>query len=261
MVGNELIDWKKIRKEFEESDITARALAEKYDIPSSTLYGRKNREKWKRKKKTKKATDRAGGQNGNGNAVGNEGGSAPKGNKNAVSHGLFANYLPSEMLEIMTELNQMTPADMIWQNILIQYTAIIRSQKIMFVRDEQDSYSNITGVRLDANTLDMDGNPVKIEENREWHMAYERQEKFLSAQSRAMTTLSNLIKQFISMADENDERKLRLESLSVGIDKIKAESKIAQDKADKLSANSKAFELLESLHNVIEGGDSSGDNV
>ncbi|MFT8837558.1 hypothetical protein [Liquorilactobacillus satsumensis] len=42
-----MINWKKVRKEYEESDITARALAEKYGIKPSTLRSRKNREGWK----------------------------------------------------------------------------------------------------------------------------------------------------------------------------------------------------------------------
>lgn len=235
-----MIDWGKIRKEFEETDITAKALADKYGIPSSTLHGRKKRENWKRKKKTKKATDEPGGQIGNDNAVGNSGGSAPEGNKNAVSHGLFANYMPQEVLDIMTQLHTMTPADMIWQNILIQYTAIIRAQKIMFVRDEHDSYSNVTGVKLNPMFEDKDGKPVKVEENREWHMAYERHEKFLTAQSRAITTLSNLIKQFVLLAPEDDKRKLELEAMQVNIEKAKADTKLAEHKLqsdDDLNAN------------------------
>ncbi len=230
-----MIDWDKIRKEFEESDITAKALADKYGVPSSTLRSRKNREKWQRRNTTgdattqRKATDKPGGQRGNNNAEGNEGG-APTNNKNAVSHGLFANFLPKETLDIMTELHTMTPADMIWQNILIQYSAIIRAQKIMFVRDEQDSYSNITGVKLNPMFADRDGNPVKIEENREWHMAYERHEKFLNAQSRALGTLSSLIKQFVSMADDGDKRKLELQSMTARIKLL--ELKAAEDGFD-----------------------------
>lgn len=224
-----MIDWDKVRKEYEETDITANALAKKYGIPNSTLHGRKKREGWKRKKKPKKATDNIGGQNGNNNAVGNDGG-APEGNKNALSHGLFANFLPKETLEIMTMVHQMTPSDMIWQNILIQYSAIIRAQKIMYVRDEQDNYSNVTGIKLNPMLADQEGNPIKIEENREWHMAYERYEKFMSAQSRAIGTLSNLIKQFVALADEDDKRKLELQSMQARIKLM--EIKASEDSFD-----------------------------
>ena len=250
-----MIDWDAVRKEFEESDITAKALADKYGIPSSTLHGRKKREKWKRNTKLKKATDEPGGQYDNDNAKGH---GAPQDNKNAVSHGLFANFLPKETLEIMTQLHQMTPADMIWQNILIQYAAIIRAQKIMFVRDEHDSYSNVTGIKLNPDFADKEGDPVKVEENREWHMAYERHEKFLNAQSRAISTLSNLIKQFISLADEDDKRRLELQSMEASLDRAVSESKLAQAKVDKLEASGKGFELLEALMRAKDSGVTDG---
>lgn len=216
-----MTNWVQIRKEYEENDITLKALADKYGISPSTIRSRKNREDWQRSGATQRnATDRKGGQRGNANAKGNKGGGAPKDNKNAVSHGLFANYLPEEMLEIMTELNEMTPADMIWQNILIQYTAIVRSQKIMFVRNESDDINNITSVKMNPSYTDEKGNPVKIEESREWHLAYERHEKFLSAQSRAVTTLSNLIKQFVALSDEADERRLNLEIMQAKLNEM-----------------------------------------
>lgn len=42
------MNWDAIRKEFEESDITMKDLAEKNDIKPTTLRSRKNREKWKK---------------------------------------------------------------------------------------------------------------------------------------------------------------------------------------------------------------------
>lgn len=243
-----MINWEEVRKEYEETDISANALAKKRGIPNSTLHGRKKREGWRRRKKPKKATDNIGGQNGNDNAVGNDGG-APEGNKNAVSHGLFANYLPKEMLDIITELNQMTPADMVWQNILIQYTAIIRSQKIMFVRDEFDNFSNNIGVRLDPHAPDKEGNPTIVEEKREWHMAYERQERYLSAQSRAMTTLSNLIRQFVALADDDDERKLKMTRLELEIKKLQ---QVVEPSA---SAEDKVAEVMSKIVGAFQNDD------
>ena len=51
--GNELINWEEIRKEFEETEITMKLLAEKHDIKATTLRSRKNREKWKKQNETK----------------------------------------------------------------------------------------------------------------------------------------------------------------------------------------------------------------
>ena len=44
------------------------------------------------------------------------------------------------------------------------------------------------------------------------------------------------------------------------LEKAQAEAVIAQDKANKLSADGKAFDLLESLYDVMQGGDGSGEN-
>ena len=43
------------------------------------------------------------------------------------------------------------------------------------------------------------------------------------------------------------------------LEKAQAEAVIAQDKANKLSADGKAFDLLESLYDVMQGGDGSGE--
>lgn len=60
-------------------------------------------------------------------------GGAPKQNKNAVTHGLFAKWLPTETAEIIETIQDRTEVDMFWDSIMFQYTAIIRAQKIMFV--------------------------------------------------------------------------------------------------------------------------------
>lgn len=216
--GSDLIDWSAVRREYEETAITMRSLAEKYGIKPSTLRSRKNREDWKRSDATQRnessdvATDRPGGQKGNQNAKGNKGGPPPD-NKNAVSHGLFAKWLPEDTKQIMAELYTSEPEDIIWNNIIIQYTAIIRSQKIMYVQDEYDHLSNTTKADISPMFMDREGNPIRTSESREWHMAFDRQEKFMSAQSRAMGTLSNLMKQFVALADERDERRKKLEMM------------------------------------------------
>ena len=68
-----------------------------------------------------------GAPKGNKNAVGNEGG-APKGNSNAVTHGFFQKYLPNETLEIMGELAERSPLDIIMDNIVIQQAAFLQAQ-------------------------------------------------------------------------------------------------------------------------------------
>ena len=69
--------------------------------------------------------------------LGNNGG-APQKNQNAVTHGFFSKFLPEETLEIMEEIQERSPADMIWDQIQIQYAAILRAQRIMFVSDKEE---------------------------------------------------------------------------------------------------------------------------
>ena len=59
-----------------------------------------------------------------------------KGNQNAKKHGFFSKYIPQETLEIMGMLEEKSPADLIWDQIMIQYAAIIRAQQIMYVESK-----------------------------------------------------------------------------------------------------------------------------
>lgn len=116
-------------------------LAEKYGVSVNTIKSWKQRHGWQRKKgaplKKGVHTKKVGAPLGNKNALGNKGG-APHRNQNAVTHGFFSKFLPEETLSIMDEIQECSPVDMIWDQIQIQYAAIIRAQKIMFVSDKQE---------------------------------------------------------------------------------------------------------------------------
>jgi len=152
----------------------------------------------------------------NQNAVGNHGGAAPPHNHNAVTHGLFAKWLPDETSDILQVVEQQSPADIIWQNITLQYTAIIRAQQIMFVQDQSDMSNEVSSIG-------------KVE-SYDVQYAWDKQAAFMAAQSRAMGTLGNLIKQFVAIADENDIRRKRITLMEAQVDKAKAE--VAQLKKD-----------------------------
>ncbi|MDA9472839.1 phage terminase small subunit [Enterococcus sp. 5H] len=179
-------------------------------------------------------TERYQSAKGNKNAKGNRGGSAPKRNQNAKTHGLFAKYLPSDTAEIMDALNDCEPIDMLWENIKIQYTAIIRSQKIMHVGDQEDLSKEesawSSGESGSSTTLAI-------------QYAWDKQANFLSAQSRAMGTLSNLIKQFVSLADEQDERRLKLEMMQGQIKSLN--NKLAETNPEEIESDG-FLEALES---------------
>ncbi|UZN53030.1 phage terminase small subunit [Bacillus paralicheniformis] len=192
-------------------------LAEKYGVSVNTIKSWKQRHGWTRKKgapiEKGAHTKKPGAPKGNINALGNNGG-APKGNQNAKIHGFYSKYLPEETLEIMEEIQERSPADMIWDQIQIQYAAIIRAQRIMFVQDKDDMAKEL------KKTKESD---LSSEEEFEIQFAWDRHATFLNAQSRAMGELRSLIKQFDTLAHEEDERRLKLEQMRLNIEKTKAE--------------------------------------
>ncbi|MGK9269223.1 phage terminase small subunit [Bacillus sp. SN1] len=205
-------------------------LAEKYGVSVNTIKSWKQRHGWERKKGApieKSVHTKKGGQPGNKNALGNNGG-APQKNQNAVTHGFFSKFLPEETLEIMEEIQERSPADMIWDQIQIQYAAIIRAQRIMFVQDKDDLAKELKKAKyVYRPEEDEDGNEYFeksiAEEELEIQFAWDRHATFLNAQSRAMGELRSLIKQFDQLAHEQDERRLKLEQMRLNIDKTKAE--------------------------------------
>ncbi|MFJ7953950.1 phage terminase small subunit [Lysinibacillus sp. NPDC096418] len=115
-------------------------ISEQLELSDSQIRKWKNQDKWDDHlkgnvtKSNGNVTKRSrGAQTGNSNAKGH---GAPKQNQNVVTHGFFAKFLPEETLEIMEAMNERSPADLIWDQIQIQYAAIIRAQRIMHVTDK-----------------------------------------------------------------------------------------------------------------------------
>ncbi|MBU8768692.1 phage terminase small subunit [Cytobacillus oceanisediminis] len=195
-------------------------IAEKYQVSLNTVKSWKKRYGWNRERGAPKEkgvhTKKRGAPKGNINAKGNKGGAAAKGNSNAVTHGFFSKFLPEESLEIMNHMQEHSPADLIWDQIQIQYAAIIRAQRIMFV-ENKDDITKVLKKKKDSN----------FGEEREWEyqFAWDKHANFLNAQSRAMGELRSLIKQFDEMAHIHDERRMKLELMRANIEKTKAEIK------------------------------------
>ncbi|KIU12916.1 phage terminase small subunit [Bacillus subtilis] len=216
-------------------------LAEKYGVSVNTIKSWKQRHGWQRKKgaPSKKSvhTKKVGAPLGNKNALGNKGG-APQKNQNAVTHGFFSKFLPKDTLSIMEEIQERSPVDMIWDQIQIQYAAIIRAQKIMFVSDKQEMIKELKKKK----SVLSETNEVE-EEEYEFQFSWERHATFLNAQSRAMAELRNLIKQFDELAHSEDERRLKLEHMRLKINKKKLE-------IEELTEEDKPFEIT-----IVNKGD------
>ncbi|MCU5146576.1 phage terminase small subunit [Bacillus sp. FSL L8-0199] len=160
--------------------------------------------------------NRGGAKKGNKNAIGNSGGSAPLRNGNAATHGLYRKYLPKELYDLKEELEEAIkndPLSILWESIMLQHAQIIHAQRIMFVKDNKDMTKE-----LRKNKLSESG----FEEEWEIQFAWDKQASFLNAQSKALSTLSALIRDFDRLANIDDERRAKLEFIQVQIDKIKS---------------------------------------
>lgn len=243
------IDWNEIRSEYEATDISLSDLADKFGIKYPTIKSRKQRQGWskdassdtkdasspiKDASKKSRAGPPQGNKNavghgapkGNKNAVGNDGG-APTRNSNAVTHGFFRKFFPDETLEIMEQIEIRPPLDMLWDNIVIQYTAIVRAQRIMFVQDKEEMIKEIKKRKydvVDTSTQDEASfEQVVTEEEFAFQFSWDRHATFLNAQSRAMSTLQSMIKQYDDMCNKGlatEEQRLRIEKLKVEIREI-----------------------------------------
>ncbi|PGN17236.1 hypothetical protein CN971_31965 [Bacillus thuringiensis] len=219
-------------------------LAEKYEVSINTIKSWRKRHGWNRKRVHQKdekgcvQTKKTGAPIGNKNAVGNSGNKnpkwgnknavghgAPKGNHNAMTHGFFRKHFPEDVADLAAEIMEKHPIDMLWENITIQYTAIIRAQRLMFVRYQED-----TTKELRKNKVTEGG----FEEEWEIQFAWDKHATFLNAQSRAMSTLSSLIRDFDKLDNIDDERRAKLSLMNAQIDKIRNELKGENPAEDKI---------------------------
>jgi len=212
-------------------------IAEELNEKTQNIYSWKRRYEWDKKLK-------GGAPPGNKNAVGNKGG-APLGNLNNLKHGNYCSvdkfldkgflkkYIPAATRNIIKGLSEegVSTLDMLWDNIMLCYTGIIRSQKIMDVKSNSDITKELKKQSWGkANS-----------EEYEIQFAWDKQERFIKAQASAMKTLNSLIKEYEDMLHKNwdlatEEQKLRIEML-----RSKANQSEGQD--DKLT------KLLKELEN------------
>ncbi|MHB9901454.1 hypothetical protein CF095_13575 [Clostridium botulinum] len=210
-------------------------LAEKYSVSLNTVKSWVKRYGWSEEKKQKGAyKNKKGAPLNNKNAKGH---GAPAKNKNAEKHGFFSKYLPEETLEIMEEIENKKPLDILWDQIMIQYAAIIRAQRIMHVESKEEMIKEL------KKTKDSWGDKSSLEEREyEFQFAWDRQATFLNAQSRAMSELRSLIKQYDEMLNTNwdlasEEQKLRIQKLKVDIEKVNGNR----------NTNSRAIQIVDDI--------------
>lgn len=229
-----------------KSGMKYKEIAEKYNVTLNTVKSWKTRH-WNKisvHTKTEKVCTqkrKRGGQPGNKNATG------PPGNKNAEKHGFFSKWLPDETKEIIQEIDTMSQLDIIWNNIQLQFAAIVRAQKLMYVNDQQDMTKEVS---LEGETIGYD-----------IQYAWDKHANFMSAQSRAMKTLESLIKQYENMLHTDwehvsEEQKAKLELLRAQKKKLESEDNTqddtVQNKMDAISGIANQMKAPEEDDDYVE---------
>jgi uncharacterized protein YjcR len=211
-------------------------IAEKYNVTLNTVKSWKTRYKWSKEKKgvhtkNKKVCTQKGGQPGNKNAVGHKP-STPPGNKNAEKFGFFSKYLPEETKEIFDAISDADPLDLLWHQIQLAYTAIVRAQSLMHVASKDDLTKELKRQK------EMSGEKADSwEKEYELQFAWDKQNSFMQGQARQQTVLNNMIKQYDEMIHKNwntatEEQKARIALLKAQTDKITGNNQEIEDTSD-----------------------------
>lgn len=195
-------------------------IAKQLDLPEGTVRRWKSTHKWDSERSDKNNANvrikrKRGGQPGNHNASG------PPGNRNAEKHGFFTKWLPEETREILEDIETDDPLNLLWDNIQLQYVAIVRAQKLMYVKDQQDRTKEIS----------MEGESITAYDIQQ---AWDKHATFMQAQSRAIGTFSRLVKEYDELLHKNwdmatEIQKARLAQIQAQTDKLKAESNKESD--------------------------------
>lgn len=159
---------------------------------------------------------RPGAPKGNQNAKGSKG---SPGNVHNYKHGLYTSedrytkknlkrMLPTDVLNLMGELEEESTVDKLWRSILLQEARIIRMQKISHVKNKKDITKELKKIsKGDTYT-----------EEYEVQFAWDKENSNMTALSKAMDTLAKMIEKYDKMIHANwdlvtEEQKLRIEVL------------------------------------------------
>lgn len=208
-------------------------IAKQLDLPEGTVRRWKSTHKWDSERSDKSDANvrikrKRGGQPGNHNATG------PPGNRHAEKHGFFTKWLPEETRQILDEIRSDDPLDLLWDNIQFQYAAIIRAQKLMYVKDQDDKTKELT----------FNGEKG---EGYEIQQAWDKHKTFMDAQSRATATFLRLVKEYEEMANKDWES--LSEEQRARIDQLKAQT-------NKLTGNNTEVEDTDETDEIIYGTNS-----
>lgn len=218
-------------------EIQNRRIAEMLDVPEKTISAWKSRDKWNavlQNDECSTTNEKRSTSNKSDNSIKLDNDAPPKkdgrvkrrsGNPNppnqftkrnraAMIHGLRSKFFFPEQIEIMEALQDFDIVDQVWLQIEISFSAIVRAQKIMWVEDPFDHLREVSG-EMNADGLEKTDYKVVY--------AHERYESYIKAQARAMAEHRSLVKQFLDLTTEDDERRLKLEQMQLNIERTNKE--------------------------------------
>lgn len=146
-------------------------------------------------------------------------------NQKATLHGLFARYLPDETRDIVQQMQERSPLDVLWDQIQLAYAALIRAQQIMHVRDREDVTETKVGFTDGANS---------DSERWEVQQAWDKHASFLNAQAKAQAALTRMLQQYDELCRSElatEEQKARIASINLEMEIARERMALEQRKA------------------------------
>lgn len=130
-------------------------------------------------------------------------------NNPSSKHGVYRQFLPPELLAIIEETEGMTIVDRLWFQIETKFASLIHLQRLMFVANKEDTLTEVSGMG--------DSISYKV------MYAFEQFESFIRTETRLTGEWRNVVKQFLELAETQDERRMKLEQMQLNIDKTKTD--------------------------------------
>lgn len=174
-------------------------IAKRLEVPEGTVRRWKCTYKWDGETSERSRNEEAN--------VRNKGGQPE--NKNAEKFGFLSKYLPEETLDLLHLTAEASTLDLLWTQIQLAYAAIIRAQRIAYVKDAEDK---TTETVMEGYSDSGSTSAYEVQQ------AWDKQANFMKAQARAQSELRSMIKQYDEMLHKDweaasEEQKARLKVL------------------------------------------------
>lgn len=204
-----------------DSGMSLADIAAKLNTPPGTIRGWKCKERWNAGTLERSAQNPARAKPGCRPPF------QPR-NQSAVSHGMFARYLPGETRDIIEQMKDRKPIDILYDQIQLAYATILRAHQLMYVRDQQDVTTTKVG----------ESEGMTSSEKWEVQQPWDKHASFLNAQAKAQTALNNMIKQYEEMSHYElvaEEQRAKIDQIKAATDKMTGTVDIEECNAQSLA--------------------------